>query len=230
MNKRLSPYPPKEGSTGSKSVSRSPSAPKLDDTLNTSFVDDTEDHDLDSQSEGDGDFGNDRLVDLDFDNVDNAEVPSPELLEGKIGQDGLLRIGSQPFKAQLFVRSCPLKEALLRWDTSARKNYQQVDRYLIGDNKDLARDIEALLQRMSDHLDNYGDGSVTAFCDYTGVQNSWAPGPQSPSFEAAYPFVIQDRDRLKYHVNPNVFLISTGLNYAKRRLGPLCLPVAAVAF
>ena len=170
------------------------------------------------------DFGNHRLVDLDFDNLDNTEVPGPKLLEGKIDQDGLLRIGSQPLKAQIFIRSCPLKEALLRGILQQRRTID------IGDNKALARDIETLLRQMSDHLDNYGDGSVTAFCDDNGVQNSWAPGPQSPSFEAAYPFVIQDRDRLKYHVNPNVFLISTGVNYAKRRLSPLSLPVAAVAF
>lgn len=70
---------------------------------------------------------------------------------------------------------------------------------------------------------------VTRACDYTGIQLSWSEGPGRISLEAIYPFVVKG-DRIAYHSTPNVCLIATSNNMARKRHPPILLALIAAWF
>lgn len=75
-------------------------------------------------------------------------------------------------------------------------------------------------------LEAHDGETVTRLCDYSGVRLAWSPGPRSSSLESIYPFVVKG-DRIAYHAHPNVCLIASSLNFAKKRHPAIFLPLVA---
>ncbi|PNP43892.1 hypothetical protein TGAMA5MH_04176 [Trichoderma gamsii] len=75
-------------------------------------------------------------------------------------------------------------------------------------------------------LEAHGAETVTRLCDYSGVRLAWSPGPRNSSLESIYQLVVKG-DRIAYHANPNVCLIASSLNFAKRRHPAIFLPLIA---
>ncbi|SPQ20051.1 b226b31c-ec1d-4b71-8ca7-9485d6eda6f1 [Thermothielavioides terrestris] len=82
---------------------------------------------------------------------------------------------------------------------------------------DISGLTDELIRHLFSRLVPYKDGHVRAVDDYTGLDFSWAQGrPDALSMEAMYPFTI-GKGQILYHAPSNVGLVSSSLNWLKRR-------------
>jgi uncharacterized Zn-finger protein len=88
----------------------------------------------------------------------------------------------------------------------------------------LVQHRKAIVDDIPRRLVSYGHDRVSAVCDYTGLDTSWAPGPFRISFEAIYPFAVID-DQILYHAQPNTGYILSVINWLKRNHPILVLPL-----
>lgn len=137
----------------------------------------------------------------------------------------IIQVGRQSREAEPLVSTAPIKAAAARFGRSISRNYKNTDSHLYG-----AGDLSGFSKQLNDELlkslDSPRRGWVKRLCDYTGMEMSWAAGPWSVSLESAYPYVLVDGIP-RYHASPNVLLIKTCLNYAKRNLPIVTLPLLA---
>ncbi|KAF3054687.1 hypothetical protein CFAM422_013336 [Trichoderma lentiforme] len=145
-----------------------------------------------------------------------------------VDKDGLTRIGPQPKQPAVYVGWAPRAEAVRSihaklWDIcrDEKKSMPTSARFHEAE-------MEATEHKLVQSLVAYGpdNNKVTLHCAYTGNQLSWAPGPQSVSVEAIYPYVVSDQ-QLRYHTAQNVTTISSSLNWAKGKSASILLPLLA---
>ncbi|ENH70659.1 Krueppel like proteinous protein 1 [Fusarium oxysporum f. sp. cubense race 1] len=175
--------------------------------------------------------------DVDFEDVDDEpaniqlvdnDTGLQPIQEGVIDDQGFIRIGPQPMKLQDHVRSAPegLADVLLK--EKIRDNHRFTDAKFPGaDSSLLKRASISLFEQLQESFTKYMESHVTFLCDYTGLPMSWSPGPHSPSLECILPVVLFE-NQLAYHAPPNVCLVMSFLNWAKRQHIPIVLPLVAV--
>lgn len=144
-------------------------------------------------------------------------------------ENGLLRIGPQPFPPSVHVKWAPRKVALSRIRLTGNRLFSATDRK-IKTSVPVDHDSEqaACEEKLIEALTEYGsDGNkLTGTCDYTGADFSWASGYRSMSMEAIYSFAVKG-ERIAYHVSQNVCAVSTTLNWLKCKNIPIHLPLIA---
>ncbi|KAM0218237.1 hypothetical protein ACHAQI_001424 [Fusarium lateritium] len=151
--------------------------------------------------------------------------PAPQ---GYVDDQGLIRIGPQPYKAQKDVRSAPLGIAERVVNRKVQGNYVRLDAKLPGSNPGrLERASTQLRNELYSSLIESEGGWVKGLCDYTGLTLLWTPGPRSLSLESVYP-VVMFEGLLAYHAPPNACFIMSSLNWAKRRHPTIALPLVSV--
>ncbi|KAM0549398.1 hypothetical protein ACHAO7_006290, partial [Fusarium culmorum] len=162
--------------------------------------------------------------------VDDVVVAAAadESVAQAINDQGFIRVGPQPLKVQLFVQSAPVQKAKYMIKRAVERNQKKTDHNLLGADTghlqlaaaQMTKDLESLAIESE-------PGWVTLLCDYTGLPISWAPGPRSPSVESIYP-VVKFEGHYAYHAPPNVCLIMSFINWAKRQHTPIALPLVSV--
>ncbi|WKT48784.1 Zinc finger C2H2-type [Fusarium oxysporum f. sp. vasinfectum] len=148
--------------------------------------------------------------------------------DGAIDDQGFIRIGPQPMKLQDHVRSAPEGLADVFLKEKIRYNHGFTDAKFPGANSSLLKRASiSLFEQLQESFTKYMESHVTLLCDYTGLPMSWSPGPHSPSLECILPVVLFE-NQLAYHAPPNVCLVMSFLNWAKRQHIPIVLPLVAV--
>lgn len=145
-------------------------------------------------------------------------------------KNGWIRVGRQPVKSHdPNVHTAPRAVANSWLDFLTRQNQHRIDAKFPGSTPTKLRQSRVyILKQIQGSFVECREGKhVTRFCDYTGLEISWSPGPHSPSIEAVYPYVISG-GHLGYHEAPNVAIIMSSLNRAKWNHAPLALPAVAV--
>ena len=140
-----------------------------------------------------------------------------------VNDNGLIRVGPQPFKERPFVRTAPRKTAEHRARLQIRKLIRMVD-WRILEEGDAAELEESITPALHTRLIPCSDDRVRMVCDYTGLDMSWAPGPRRHSIEAIHPFAIVD-GKIRYHAAANVCSVLVALNFLKKRHPILILPL-----
>ncbi|KAL6837142.1 hypothetical protein V8C40DRAFT_260170 [Trichoderma camerunense] len=145
-----------------------------------------------------------------------------------VDKDGLTRIGPQPQQPAVYVGWAPRAEAVRFIHTKLRQIWLAEKKSMPTSARFHEAEMEAAEHKLVQSLVAYGpdNNKVTLHCAYTGDQLSWAPGPQSVSVEAIYPYVVSDR-QLGYHTAQNVTTISSSLNWAKGKSASILLPLLA---
>lgn len=168
--------------------------------------------------------------------VDESALPIKRLPYAKttvlvpfVDENGLTRIGTQPMKPAVYIGWAPIVDAADRIRDRAVKLWSLVDsKFLVSDSIDNSTEIKGLQEKIMGSLWNYlnDESKVMLRCDYTGVEMSWAAGPQSWSIEAIYPYIVSSK-RVAYHAPQNIGPVSTALNWAKGKSAPILLPLVA---
>ncbi|RSL44169.1 hypothetical protein CEP54_014794 [Fusarium duplospermum] len=167
--------------------------------------------------------------DDDDDDLNEDEYPE-DVQDAIVDADGLIRVGPQPMKPQRFIRSGPHRKVRQKLNNALFHCHRTTDRHLPGWSWGiLGQERRILLASLMSSMDDQSsdNDTVSRFCDYSGRQMSWAPGPHSPSLESVYPFIISE-GRIGYHASPNVHIISSAINWAKSNYAPILLPIIAV--
>ncbi|UKZ57239.1 hypothetical protein TrVGV298_011092 [Trichoderma virens] len=149
--------------------------------------------------------------------ADNRHAAASTVLVPFVDEDGLTRIGTQPMKPALYIGWAPKKEACSRIRNRVLCLWNMIDRkFIVTVPVNHNAEIKAIEDRITGSLSKYADDDTKVIrrCDYTGVEMSWAAGPQSWSIEAIYPYIVSNR-RVAYHAAQNVSVVSTSLNWAK---------------
>ncbi|EWZ42618.1 hypothetical protein FOZG_07486 [Fusarium oxysporum Fo47] len=173
-------------------------------------------------------FPSDDEVPVDLVDDDDAAAATVECLTQAVDDQGFIRIGPQPMKPQLLVRSYPEEKANRFIKKAVRRNHRVTDSRFPNSNADrlqlaatkLARELSGLMIKSK-------TGWVKLLCDYTGLPMSWAPGPRSPSLESIYP-VVKFEGHIEYHAPPNGCLIMSFINWAKGQHLSIALPLVSV--
>ncbi|KAF4415889.1 hypothetical protein FACUT_13022 [Fusarium acutatum] len=142
--------------------------------------------------------------------------------------NGLIRIGTQPLRPQPDVRSAPSEHARRRYHNNLVRTHHICDSKFPG--AESSRNERARVEILSNielGLIESREGWVRALCDYTGLPILWSPGPRSSSLESIYPVTIFEGSPA-YHAPPNVCIIMSVLNWAKRRHAIVTLPLVSV--
>ncbi|EXM21130.1 hypothetical protein V3481_003206 [Fusarium oxysporum f. sp. vasinfectum] len=171
-----------------------------------------------------------------LDEIDNGEPTdsaedddaAPVVITKGIVDNGLIRIGPQPMGPQPCIGAAPKEVATYRYHHSLEKNHRVTDSKLPGANS--SRNERARVEILSNlglGMIEFREGWVRSLCDYTGLPILWSSGPRSPSLESLYPVTIFE-GALAYHAPPNVCVIMSFLNWAKRRHPIITLPLASV--
>ncbi|XEU95364.1 hypothetical protein FSHL1_000648 [Fusarium sambucinum] len=188
-------------------------------------LDESDDEYAPSDDDGDDDDDDEPEVLVDD---DVAAAADDECLEQAVDDQGLIRIGPQPMKVQLFVQSAPVKRAETIIKRAAAKNVKNTDHDLPGaDAGRLQLASTQMARELGSFMIESKPGWVKLLCDYTGLPTSWAPGPRSPSIESIYP-VVKFEGHYAYHAPPNACLIMSFINWAKRQHPVIALPLVAV--
>lgn len=183
--------------------------------------------DSEEEPESDQEFDDleERLLDNDSDTEDppaDESVPVTErlpfakttVLVPFVDENGLTRIGTQPMKPAVYIGWAPRVDAADRIRNRALKIWAMVDsKFLVSVPIDNSAEIKGLQEKIMGSLGNYlnDESKVMLRCDYTGVEMSWAAGPQSWSIEAIYPYIVSSK-RVAYHAPQNIGPVSTALN------------------
>jgi hypothetical protein len=143
---------------------------------------------------------------------------------------GLFRVGMQPQASHVHdVRSIPRDNAAQRMRHAVVFNISNTDKTFPGATDEYIRVIsDDLLAHLMARMTTMGgdDKYLKRYCDYTGLEMLWTPGPTSPSVEAVYQ-AVQAHGRLAYHGSTNVGMIMAFLNMMKRRFPILVLPITS---
>ena len=145
-------------------------------------------------------------------------------------KDGLMRVGRQPLRHQLMVSLAPRITGVATYKkaiTYMRTDYVAMSGEQWNGQTHATRQKEELLRFLERSSNARPTGQISRVCDYTGVDLSWYPGPRSTSIEAVNPVAIWSSG-MGYHVVPNVAVVSSSLNLAKKNHGLLYLPLAAL--
>lgn len=112
-----------------------------------------------------------------------------------VDKDGLTRIGPQPKQPAVYVGWAPRAEALTLIHTKLQRTWYDEKRMIRTSSRFDEAEMEATEQKLVQSLVTYDpdNNKVTRHCAYTGTQLSWAPGPQSLSVEAIYPYIVSDQ-------------------------------------
>ncbi|KAL6794264.1 hypothetical protein J3E68DRAFT_450898 [Trichoderma sp. SZMC 28012] len=145
-----------------------------------------------------------------------------------VDKDGLTRIGPQPKQPAVYVGWAPRAEAVRFIHTRLQQIWHYEEKMMPTSSRFHKAEMEAAEHKLVQSLVTYGpdNNKVTLHCAYTGNQLSWAPGPQSISVEAIYPYVVSNQ-QLAYHTAQNVTIVSTSLNWAKGKSASILLPLLA---
>ncbi|KAG5827294.1 hypothetical protein H9Q74_002639 [Fusarium xylarioides] len=158
----------------------------------------------------------------------DAAAATAECLTTVVNDQGLIRIGPQPMKSQLWVQSVPDKRANHIIKEAVRQNHRATDSHFPNSNAGrLKLAATKLVRELSGFMIESKTGWVKLLCDYTGLPMSWAPGPRSPSLESIYP-MVKFEGHIEYHAPPNECLIMSFMNWAKRQHLPIALPLVSV--
>ncbi|KAF4994612.1 hypothetical protein FGRMN_5681 [Fusarium graminum] len=148
--------------------------------------------------------------------------------QGYVDDQGLIRVGRQPYKAQEDIRSAPPVLAERFIHEKVQHNLSHRDAKLTGSNPGrLERTFTQLRNELHSSLMESEDGWVKRLCDYTGLPLLWTTGPRSLSLESMYP-VVMFEGFPAYHAPPNVCIIMSSLNWAKRKHPAITLPLVSV--
>lgn len=196
----------------------------------------------DEEPESDQEFDDleERLLDNDSDTEDlpsDESAPVTErlpfakttVLVPFVDENGLTRIGTQPKKPAVYIGWAPRVDAADRIRNRALHLWSLVDsKFLVSVPIDNSAEIKGLQEKIMGSLGNYlnDESKVMLRCDYTGVEMSWAAGPQSWSIEAIYPYIVSSK-RVAYHAPQNIGPVSTALNWAKGKGAAILLPSVA---
>ncbi|KAL7765955.1 hypothetical protein ACKLNR_003871 [Fusarium oxysporum f. sp. zingiberi] len=162
-----------------------------------------------------------------YDSVDDDDAAPLVITEG-IFDNGLIRIGPQPLRSQLYIGSAPRDHAMQRYNQRLEENHRFTDSKFPGADSDrLKRAGVEIVSSLGLGLIESREGWVRALCDYTGLPILWSLGPRSSSLESVYPVTIFE-GAPAYHAPPNVCVIMSFLNWAKRRHPIITLPLASV--
>lgn len=187
-----------------------PSAPESDDE----YLDQIDNEEPNSSSEDD-----------DSANDDDA---TPVVIKKGTVDNGLIRIGPQPMAPQPYIGSASIEDAKSRYQSKLWKNHKWTDSKMPG--ADSSRNERARIEILSNlglGFTESREGWVRVLCDYTGLLILWSPGPRSASMEAICPVTIFEGSPA-YHAPPNVCIIMSFLNWAKRKHPIITLPLASV--
>lgn len=145
-----------------------------------------------------------------------------------VDERGLTRIGPQPKAPAIqVIKWAPKKLASVNFKYAIRTFLKRVDKKMkTREPEEYDAEGIAIHNKLMESLVLYNGDKVTRVCDYTGVDISFAPGPQSLSLEAIYPFIVVD-GKIAYHTAQNVCIISTALNWTKGGNPPIYLPLIA---
>ncbi|QYT05106.1 hypothetical protein H0G86_012002 [Trichoderma simmonsii] len=173
--------------------------------------------DSEEEAESDIEFDDleERLLDNDSDTEDlpaDESVPVTErlpfakttVLVPFVDENGLTRIGTQPMKPAVYIGWAPRVDAADRIRNRALQLWGLVDsKFLVSVPIDNSAEIKGLQENIMGFLGNYlnDESKVMLRCDYTGVEMSWAAGPQSWSIEAIYPYIVI----LEQHSDSNIY-------------------------
>lgn len=150
------------------------------------------------------------------------------LFEVADGSEDLTAAGGQPFYQQSYVRAIPSNKAESFVHAAFRRLTRIVDKPLHekqGTPYNIEENSTAVCLTKS--LKSIGDDFYQRRCDYTGLNLSWSPGPQSVSFEAIYPFTKQ-KDCVGYHESQNLAMVSSTLNHMKFMNPVIALPLTSM--
>lgn len=148
-------------------------------------------------------------------------------------ENGLIRVGRQPFlRHSEEIRSIPRHLMRKLLSTKVAMNISRTDKKMhpaTATDEETTQHKTQLFQYLDTTFSTHdlSDGYVKRYCDYTGLELLWTPGPFSASLEAICPFAISNGE-IAYHTNSNSGLVLSCLNFAKRRHPLLVLPLAAV--
>jgi len=108
---------------------------------------------------------------------------------------------------------------------AVRQNVKQTEPHYLSWTDDIGKELTTLItDNLIKSLDRHGE-NVVQWCIYSGVPLSATPGPFSKSVESYYMMTLFDGSP-RYHAPPNVGMVATTLNWAKRQHGPLALPLS----
>ncbi|KAM0282169.1 hypothetical protein ACHAPQ_011144 [Fusarium lateritium] len=161
----------------------------------------------------------------------DAEVvaaATAECLAQAVKDEDFIRVGPQPMKPQVFVRSAPAEKATDIVGKAVDRLHKLKDsRFPSADAGRLQLAATKLVRELESLMIESKAGWVKLLCDYTGLPTSWAPGPRSPSIESTYP-VVQFKGHYGYHAPPNACLIMSFINWTKRQHPSIALPLVSV--
>ncbi|KAH7221433.1 hypothetical protein BKA60DRAFT_634679 [Fusarium oxysporum] len=159
---------------------------------------------------------------------DDAAAATVECLTQAVDDQGFIRIGQQPMRPQLWVRSAPEEKANGVIKRAVTQNHNTKDsRFPNTDVGRLQVAATKLTRELGGLMIESKTGWVKLLCDYTGLPMSWAPGPRSPSLESIYP-MVKFEGHNEYHAPPNGCFIMSFINWAKRQHLPIALPLVSV--
>jgi hypothetical protein len=180
-------------------------------------LDDDEDELDDEEDELDSD---DDELDADGDELDSDAIC---LTVPKRDNDGLIRVGPQPVKVYEILRTTSREEAENKLKDRVANIFSEGDSKFL-DKAEVRPTQKGVISAVLSGLTSAGGNAVQVFCDYTGRDMSWAPGPYSISIEAIYPVALVN-GKVGYHTPANVCRIMTSLNWIKNHHPPLALPL-----
>lgn len=175
-------------------------------------------------------YGNSTNDEDDSDALSEDEWNPGTAQDFKADKNGLIRVGRQPVKSHdPNVRTSPRAVANVWVEFTTRINQNRTDAKFPGATPQRIRQsLKDISKQLQGSFVECRDGKhVKRFCDYTGIEILWSPGPRMASLEAVYPFVISN-GHLGYHESPNVAIIMRSLNQAKSRRMTISLPAVAV--
>lgn len=190
-------------------------------------IDVDEDEATESDEDDETDVDEDDETDVDKDDEIEVEPVGPK--DATVDENGWIRVGRQPIKAHSpDVRSAPRNVASQMVAQKLVMNHREVDRHFPGFTTESLKEMrDTAIQQLQGSFSSHRADSVKRFCDYTGLEISWTPGPRSMSLEGVYRFVVFN-GQLGYHASPNLAMIMTSINYAKKANPPVVLPLLAV--
>lgn len=144
-----------------------------------------------------------------------------------VDERGFTRIGPQPRPPAIQVKWAPKKALSTKLKYAVGKLFSNTDKKMKTRNpKDYDAEKLAIYNKLIKSYAPYDSSDkTTRVCDYTRVEISFGPGPQSSAIEAIYPYIMVGS--IAYHTTQNVCVISNSLNWTKGKTPQIYLPLLA---
>ncbi|VUC31125.1 unnamed protein product [Clonostachys rosea] len=135
-------------------------------------------------------------------------------------EQGFIHVGGQPIAPQAAVKSAPQERAFLRLKVSVNATYNSTDKHFSHMNESLGGEYRAVLHEylaksLSRHPED--ETRMKQYCDYTGVEMTWAEVSLQFTLEGIHPFAVAANGQATYHIPPNVGTCTYALNMGKNQ-------------